>query len=132
MNFLFLMIKRTGNIVIMVLLLIATSGLPVTWHYCGSAEMTFAIYSKPKPCCDHTCNKCHDIFKFSRVNDAFEASSYITTTQSLTDIVTVQASNFVILFDNLINSPYPDLFHQRNVRIADAGQSPAYLGNFRC
>jgi hypothetical protein len=132
MNFFVLMIKRVGNIVIMVLLLIATGGIPVTRHYCGKVEMSFAIYSKPRPCCDHHCTKCHNVFKFSRVNDAFEAGSSIITAQSLTEVVTLQASNCIDLFDNLVYSSYPDLFPQRNVRIADAEHSPASPGNLRC
>ena len=126
------MIKRAGNIVIMVLLLIATGGVPLTRHYCGSAEMSCAIYSKPKPCCAHQCDKCHNVFKFSRVIDVFEPASSFNITQSLTEVITLHASDFFDQFDNLYNSYKPDLFNPGKVRIADAGHSPATFGNFRC
>jgi len=125
------MIKRLGNIVIMILLLIATGGIPVTRHYCGSAEMSFSVYSTPKACCTGHCNKCHNVFKFSRVNDDFEVCSSITT-RSLTDIVTLQTGHFVDLRDNILSSSIPDLFNLRNFLIVRAGHSSASLGNFRC
>ena len=125
------MIKRVGNIVIMVLLLIATGGIPFTQHYCGSAEMAFSVYSTPKSCCSGHCDKCHNVFKFSKVYDVFEASSSATS-RLLTDVVTLHTLVFIALFDNLYSSSPPDLFNPRNIRIADAGHSPASLGNFRC
>ena len=125
------MIKRVGNIVIMVLLLIATGGIPITRHYCGPAEMSFSVYSTPKQCCSGHCDKCHNVFKFSKVNDAFEAGTSVTS-QSLTDIVTLHAAVFVDIFDNLFSLPLPGLINQRNFLIAKAGHSPASSGNFRC
>lgn len=126
------MIKRVGNMLIIILLLIATSGIPVTRHYCGPSEMSFSIYSSPKPCCDNHCSKCHNVFNFSKVNDAFEAGSSITFTQSVNNIVTLHALNFIELIDNTSISPLSDLIHNRNLRIAEADLSPASLGNFRC
>ena len=126
------MIKRAGNIVIMVLLLIATGGIPFTRHYCGSAEMSFSVYSTPKSCCNGHCDKCHNVFKFSKVNDVFEAGSSVTITQSLTEMVTLHASGFINLFDHLFSAPLPETIHQRSFLIARAGHSPASLGNFRC
>ena len=125
------MIKRVGNIVIMVLLLIATGGIPFTQHYCGSAEMSFSVYSTPKPCCSGHCDKCHNVFKFTKVYDVFEACSSVTS-QSLTDAVTLNTLVFIALFENLFSSSPPDLFNPRHICIVYAGHSPASLGNFRC
>jgi hypothetical protein len=125
------MIKRTGNIVIMILLLIATGGIPVTRHYCGSEDMSFSVYSTPKACCNGHCDKCHNVFKFSRVNDDFEAGSSITA-QSLTEIVTLHTSFFICLSENLLISPIPSCINQQDIFMLEAGHSPASLGNFRC
>jgi hypothetical protein len=126
------MIKRAGNIAIMILLLLATGGIPITRHYCGSSEKSFSVFSTPKACCNGQCDRCHNVFKFSKVNDAFEAGSSITATQTLTELVTLHASTCMNLLDHLYTSPFPDLNHQRNFQIAEAGPSPASLGNFRC
>ncbi len=126
------MIKRVGNIVIMMLLLIATGGIPITRHYCGSDEHGFSVYSTPKSCCNGHCDKCHNVFKFSKVDDAFEAESSVTTTESLTEALTLHASNFIDVFGHLFTFPLADLIYQRNFLIAKAGHSPESLGNFRC
>jgi len=125
------MIKRAGNIVIMVLLLISTGGIPITRHYCGSAAISFSVFSTPKTCCDGHCDRCNNVFKFSKVNDDFVAGSSITT-QSLTDVVTLHTAIFNDIFDNLLSSSLPDLINQRKFIIAKASHSPASLGNFRC
>jgi len=126
------MIKRAGNIVIMILLLIATGGIPFTRHYCGSAEKSFSIFSTPESCCKGHCDKCHNVFKFSKVNDAFKAGSSITKTESLSEVITVQASNSIDLYGHIFTSPLPDLINQRNFLIFKAGHLPASFGNFRC
>ncbi len=125
------MLKKAGNIAIILLLLIATGGIPVTRHYCGKAEMSFSVYSTPKSCCTGHCDKCHNVFKFSKVNDNFEAGSSASA-QELTEIVTLHTSFFIDLFD-VVNSSVPfDFSNHRAIFIQKAGHSPASFGNFRC
>ena len=126
------MFRRAGNIVMMILLLTATGGIPVTLHYCGPVEHSFSVYSTPKSCCKGHCDKCHNVFKFSKVNDAFEAGSAVTATQSFTETVSIHSSLFIDLFDHQFTPSLPGLTHQRSFLIANAGHSPASLGNFRC
>lgn len=125
------MIKRTANIVMMVLVLVTTGGIPLTWHYCGSTAMSFSVFSTPTPCCDSHCEKCHNVFKFYKVNDDFEVG-FSVTTRSPTYIVTLHMAIFIDIFDNLPSSSLPDLIYQRKILIAEGGHSPAFLCNFRC
>lgn len=125
------MIKKAGNIVLILLLLIATSGIAVTRHYCGPTEMSFSVYSTPKSCCDSHCDKCHNVFKFSKVNDNFEAGSSISA-KALTGFVSLHTSFFIDLFDNVTISPLAILINQRAVDNLAAGHSSASLSNFRC
>lgn len=125
------MLKKAGNIAIILLLLVATGGLPVTRHYCGVAQMSFSVFSTPKACCEGSCDKCHNVFKFSKVNDVFESGSSINT-QSFTDVVTLHTSYFIDLFNYVDIPSFTDAFSQRAVFIDIAGHSPASLGNFRC
>ncbi len=125
------MLKKAGNIAIILLLLVATGGMPITRHYCGLAEMSLSVYSTPKACCGGHCDKCHNVFKFSKVNDDFEAGTSINT-QSFTDVLTLHTAFFIDLFD-FVNIPsVTDAFSQRAVFIDIAGHSPASFGNFRC
>ena len=125
------MIKKVGNIVITLLLLIATAGIPITRHYCGSGVMSVSVYSTSKHCCDRNCDKCHDVLKFSKVNDDFEVTSPITT-QSLTDFFTLHASSIISLSENLQIPSLPVLIDQRAIYNHGADYSLASLGNFRC
>jgi hypothetical protein len=125
------MLKKAGNIVIIVLLLVATGGMPVTRHYCGKAEMSIAVYSTPKSCCSGHCDKCHNVFKFSKVNDDFVAGSSVIA-QASTDFITLHAIFFIDLFDNVNSSTQTDLSNQRAIFIQKAGHSPASPGNSRC
>ena len=125
------MLKKAGNIAIILLLLVATGGMPITRHYCGMAEMSFSVYSTPKACCEGSCDKCHNVFKFSKVNDDFEAGTSINT-QSFTDVLTLHTAYFIDLFDYVNIPSVVDLFSQRAVFNHIAGHSPASFGNFRC
>lgn len=125
------MLKKAGNIAITLLLLIATGGMPITRHYCGMSEMSLSVYSTPKACCAGHCDKCHNVFKFSKVNDDFEAGSSVST-QSFTDVLTLHTAYFIALFDFVNIPPVADSFSQRAVFIDIAGHSPASFGNFRC
>ena len=125
------MFKKAGNIAIILLLLVATGGMPITRHYCGAAEMSFSVYSTPKACCNGHCGKCHNVFRFTKVDDNFEAGSSISA-QALTDFVTLHTTFFIDLFDNLNISTLTFTFNHRAVDSSKAGHSPASLGNFRC
>jgi hypothetical protein len=125
------MLKKAGNIVLILLMLIATSGVAVTRHYCGPNEMSFSIYSTPKSCCDSHCDKCHNVFKFTKVNDHFVAESLIHAS-SISDFATLHTTCFIVLFYNVSISPLAIFLNQRAVNNLAAGRSPASLGNFRC
>lgn len=125
------MIKKAGNIAIIILLLIATGGVPVTRHYCGLVQKSVSFYTTPKSCCGEGCDKCHNVLKFNKVNDDFEAGSSITV-HTNTDIVTLHTAFFIDLFDNINTSSLSDPINQRAVDISEAGHSPAFLGSFRC
>ena len=125
------MLKKAGNIVIILLLLISTSGISVTRHYCGKVQRSVSLYATPKACCGGSCDKCHNVFKFSKVNDDFVAGSSISA-QSLNDIITLHTAVFINLSDHTTISPLTDFVNQRAYFNFRAGYSPASFGNFRC
>ena len=125
------MLKKATDIAIIFLLLVATGGVPVTRHYCGTAEKSFSVYSTPKACCGGHCNKCHNVFKFSKVKDVFEGGCSMKKL-CFTDIVTIQSALFIDLMNNVNSSSLTDLVNHRAAYIDLAGISPASFGNFRC
>ena len=125
------MLKKAGNIVIILLLLISTSGISVTRHYCGTVQRSVSLYATPKACCGGSCDKCHNVFKFSKVNDDFVAGSSISN-EPLNDIVTLHTAFFIDLSDYLTISPLTVFVSQRAHFNFKAGYSPASFGNFRC
>ncbi len=125
------MFKKIAHLIVVSLLLIATGGIPFTRHYCGSTAKSFSIFSIPKSCCDSRCDKCHNIFKFSKVNDDFEAGISLALLTS-DQIILLQTAQFVELFDHLLITHTLSSINQQDNIYLEAGGSPAFYGNFRC
>lgn len=125
------MLKKAANFAIILLLLVATGGLPVTRHYCGINEKSFSFYSTPKACCNGHCEKCHNVFKFSKVNDVFEADCSLKIL-FFTEFVTLQSVFFIDVMNAANIESLSDLIIYRAAFSFHAGTSPASTGNFRC
>jgi hypothetical protein len=125
------MLKKAANSAIILLLLLATGGLPVTRHYCGIAEKSFSVFSTPKACCNGHCDKCHNVFKFNKISDNYEAGSSVSV-QAFSELVSSHSTFFTILFYFGSVSIPVDVLNHRAVCISLAGYSPASSGNFRC
>ena len=139
------MIRKAFNIIAIFLLLLATGGIPITRHYCGSTAISFSVYTIPTSSCDRNCNKCHDgysnnhkgcdkchnVFKFPKVTDDFDGEYFITTTQSLTDDVTLYSSSVFSIPTNVHNVPLTILINQRANNYHEV-RSPALLCIFLC
>jgi hypothetical protein len=125
------MLRKAAHIAIVILLLVATGGVPVTKHFCGKVQKSVSIYTSPKPCCGGHCDKCRNVFSFTRVNDDFvpQTSNYNT---QLTEIVALQAAIVTTFFWYPGLSPLTEIKNQRAYIIQFAGVAPAFLGNFRC
>lgn len=125
------MFKKTGNIIIVFLLLLATGGIPLTRHYCGSAVMTYSVFSIPEPCCDNHCDKCHNVFKYSRLDVEFE-SGIIHGIQAPLSFNILQTAFITEVSEFFLSPSISPSFSQRADLIYEALLSPASLGVFRC
>ncbi|MDP1622208.1 MAG: hypothetical protein Q8M08_07700 [Bacteroidales bacterium] len=72
------MIKRTGHILTILLLLFGTTGLTINRHYCGTNLMNTVIYETPDNCCGGDCPACHTEMISFRITDQFESSQELT------------------------------------------------------
>ncbi|MEZ5011652.1 MAG: hypothetical protein R2744_08680 [Bacteroidales bacterium] len=62
------------NIVISMLLLVSTTGVTVTRHYCGNNLRSVSLLEQPSPCCDDP-GCCHNEYETIKVKDEFSVSS---------------------------------------------------------
>jgi hypothetical protein len=125
------MLKKNAHILVVSLLLISTSGISMTRHYCGNTLKSVSISGTSHSCCDGVCNKCHNKYSYNKVNDEFT-----DTSASIFDFKADTHISFAIVnfnfSDQLISSallPYYDL---RKFLYLKAGDSPAFICNFRC
>jgi hypothetical protein len=124
------MMKRAGNIIVILLLLTATGGLSITRHYCGQSIVSFSLFSTPKPCCGSDCDKCHNEFSFNKVTDDFTASSDVE--HSIVAIAPVQANFITDLSGSLLTAPIAVTITPRKFLYQKTSDIPVSFGNFRC
>lgn len=131
------MFKRAGHILVILLLLLGTTGVTITRHYCGVNLVRTSLYSAPHNCCNENCPRCHDERINVRIIDIFESSqSQINLTEGFKNLLERHslptllacsgASNAALLNDAQRNhciKPYPSspIF---------AGHSTAFLQVF--
>lgn len=127
----YFMFRRIVNIGLIVIMIMATGGIPVTMHYCGSVARSFSVFSTPKPCCDSHCPKCHNVFKFNKLNDEFEVGGAVAS-ESLANVIILHTAGFINVFDNLLTSLPTVLNSLRKFLIPESCLSLAFFGNFRC
>jgi hypothetical protein len=67
------MLKKTGYIIIAVMLLFATSGVTIYRHYCCGSLVGTSLYSTPHHCCKANCPGCRNEIINLRIADQFES-----------------------------------------------------------
>jgi hypothetical protein len=93
------MLKRTGYIFIMLLLLFGTTGVTITRHYCGNHLVQISIYSTPHNCCNGHCSACHNERIKFRVTDKFETSqSQVNFNAGFKNLLTVHSLPVILAF----------------------------------
>lgn len=79
------MVKRIAHIFISLLLVVATTGVTFSRHYCGGHLVSSSVLGKAHQCCGTHCNSCHDEISSFKVTDNFVASAFkIDHAQQLT------------------------------------------------
>ena len=125
------MFKKVLNIIIGLLLLISTSGVAVTRHYCGRTLMSVSIFSTPDKCCPGLCDKCHNKTTFNKVSDKFTQSSEITADLKAAEHQ-LQPVFLTYSPDQLPIVILPSNRELRKFLSFKAGDTPAFICNFRC
>ncbi len=68
------MINKAANILVTLVLLLGTSGMSITKHYCGNDLIGTTVISAPKDCCGNNCGRCHDEVIKIKISDQFLSS----------------------------------------------------------
>ena len=68
------MVKRTAHIFISLLLILATTGVTFSRHYCGGHLVSSSVFGKTHNCCGTHCNSCRTEVSTFKVADDFVAS----------------------------------------------------------
>lgn len=83
------MLKKTGYIIMAVLLLFATSGITIYRHYCGNALVKTTVSLASAQCCKIPCPLCHNETIKLKISDQFSASfTNDTFSNEVKDILT--------------------------------------------
>jgi hypothetical protein len=123
--------KRAGNIMMILLLLISTGGISITRHYCGESVISVSMFSTPKSCCGSGCEHCRNENIFNKVTDDFT----VTTIDAQFSVVTGNPvhGNFIIdLISPLPVSTMAVSMNPRKFLYRKTGDFPVSFGNFRC
>lgn len=54
------MVRKLVNSILILVLLLTTTGITYHYHYCGNTLMAFSVMHTPKPCCEHPEDCCRD------------------------------------------------------------------------
>lgn len=84
------MFKTFSHIVLSFLLLVATTGMAVSKHYCGESLISVDFFEEAEPCCESG-DCCHNETTFYQVDEDFSAPvfsqlPYITAIDLLIDL----------------------------------------------
>jgi hypothetical protein len=131
------MLKRAGHILIILLLLLGTTGVTITRHYCGVNLVRTSLYSAPHNCCNENCPRCHDERIDVRITDNFQSSqSQINFTAGFKDLLKEHTLPIVLLFsqvpdlDLLYNDRRDHCLKPSPLKQFHAGDSTAFLQVF--
>ena len=104
------MMKKFNHIAFTLLLLLATTGMAVSKHYCGDSLISTVLFGEAEPCCD-TGSCCHNETLLYQLDEDFSAPQTINTP----DLQEVAVLGFTILvFNQTPADKHFKTFHNNN------------------
>ncbi len=109
------MVKKASHIVLAVLLIVITTGMTVSKHYCGNDLKSITVSSGLDSCCDTPSGCCHDESQIIKIKDYFSVCTFCFDFTQLAVILPVVVDNFqgnnlqCELKTENINSPPPKI-----------------------
>jgi hypothetical protein len=81
------MVRKTIILLVSAILLLGTSGITVSMHYCGNSFISYNFTGKAKSCCGKNCKSCHDKNIHIKVSDNY-LMPFISALPDVTDFLT--------------------------------------------
>jgi len=101
------MIQKVSHIILSFLLLLTTTGLTISSHYCGNRLVGVTINSEAEPCCDMEGRCCQNVTQIVKVNDNYTTTSNNFSFEQAALIIPVLIFIFDIeLQDNLTDRSF--------------------------
>jgi hypothetical protein len=94
------MLKRTGHIILSLVLLVSTMGMAVSKHYCKGSLESVAVFHEAKSCCDMD-NCCHDETQVYQVKEDFS----VPAVSSIPVLAELDILGHDLLAVGLLNAP---------------------------
>lgn len=112
------MVKRASHIVLVLLLLVSTSGITISKHYCGGNLRAVTIMTTPDPCCD-TEGCCHNDTEVYQVSDDYSITFlYIDFEQEVVPVPVLLAYNSSELIRPDVKNIYTESHSPPGVRLS--------------
>ncbi|NWJ51371.1 MAG: hypothetical protein HXX14_10935 [Bacteroidetes bacterium] len=125
------MFRKLIHLVITFTILLATSGITVTKHYCGDKLESIAVNTIHKSCCGDNCPFCHNVTRTFKVKDNFFVSDFKINTPK---IINLDWLSLPINTDlSFVSNPFvkKQIFSPLILPF-ESGPTPAFLQEFRC
>jgi len=105
------MIRKTGNIILALLVLCTTTGIVVNQHYSEGELYSSSAYTDPVSCCDsekeESANTCHEESKVYKVKNFFRTSSSVTVQTYFSFVIqTIDITELVNITAPVMKNPY--------------------------
>jgi hypothetical protein len=75
--------RQIAHILLALILMVATTGITFSMHYCGGKLVSSSINSEAKTCCDGSGGCCENLTLHIGLEDDFESPSPVQHTESL-------------------------------------------------
>jgi hypothetical protein len=125
------MFRKLIHLVLTFTLILATSGITVTRHYCGDKLESISVNSIHKSCCGANCPFCHNITHSYKVKDNFYASDFKIDTSKVINLNWLAFPTHPVL--SFVRNPFSGKqdFSPLILPIT-SGPSLEFLQEFRC
>jgi hypothetical protein len=95
------MFRKVTHIIISLVLLISTTGLSISEHYCGNEKIHITLNSIEKECCEIPTDCCHDEIKLLQLKGDFTKPPGIIQL-NITEFNLSEFPTLLLFVDNLV------------------------------
>ena len=106
------MLKKIRNIIIILILLVSTTGVSLSKHYSGGKLYSIALFGDAESCCKVPCDCCSDETDFMKLDIDFVSSTFNSPEISIIDLLSDFNFSYITsdYFKNLNIDQYIDWY----------------------